>query len=132
MTDVNLFEVAARKQWRFDSTKGQLCVEDLWDIPLSKGAFSLDAVAINLSRDVKSSQTESFVTKPRPGSRELAQKLELVKHVIVTRLAEVETAKNAEAKKAMKQKIAGIRADKQDEALKNMSDEELAAMEAAL
>ena len=130
--EVNLFELATRKQWRFDSNKGQLTIEDLWDIPLAKGDCSLDNIAIALNASAKSSATESFVVKPRPGTRELAQKLELVKHIITVRLAEVQLAKDAVARKAMKQKIAAIKEKRGDTALEGMTDAELEALEASL
>jgi len=132
MSEVNLFELATRKQWRFDSVKGQLTVEDLWEIPLAKGSFCLDAVTINLGRDLKASAEESYVKTPRPGATELAKKLELLKHIIAVRIQEVKDAEGAVAKKALKQKIAAIREKKGDEALENMSEAELAALEAEL
>ena len=131
MSEVNLFELATRKQWRFDSVKGQLTVEDLWDIPLAKGTFNLDAVTINLARELKSSATESYVTVPRPGATELAKKLELCKHVITVRLAEIKAAEGAAVKKALRNRLLEIKADQGDEALRKLSPAELEAAIAA-
>ena len=50
----NLFEVAARKKYRFDSQKGLLSVEELWDLPLqSTKSVSLDSIAIALNKEIK-------------------------------------------------------------------------------
>ena len=43
---MNIFEYAARSKIRFQSTKGELTVEQLWDVPLrSRDDFNLNAVA---------------------------------------------------------------------------------------
>ncbi len=132
MSEVNLFEVASRKNWSFNSTKGQLVVSDLWTMPLSKGAFSLDAVAIAISEEAESSKSKSFVTTPRPGSAELAQKLELVVHIINVRLAEVDIASKLVERKAMRQKIAAVKDRKKDAEMDNMTIEQLDALEKSL
>jgi hypothetical protein len=130
----DLFELASIKKWRFDSTKGvqSITVEDLWYMPLAKGAFCLDSIAIALHGDTESKAKLSFVTTPRPGAKEAGQKLELVKYIITTRLAAAEATKSAAAKKALKQKIAEVRERKGDAALENMTPEELDAYEATL
>ena len=50
MSDINIFEQASRAKLRFDSVKGQLVTEQLWDLPLqSKTNFDLDTVAKGIS-----------------------------------------------------------------------------------
>ena len=42
----NLFLQATREKFRFESSKGDLSVEQLWDLPLtSRTGFDLDTVA---------------------------------------------------------------------------------------
>ena len=132
MSEVNLFELASIEQWRFKSAKGELSVEDLYQIPLARGALNLDAVTIAAAKEAEASKTESYVTKPRPGSKQLAQKLELLKYIITFRIALVDTAKKAATKKDLKQKIAAAREANSDNALSKMSPEELDAYEASL
>ena len=45
MTDIDIFKQAAKAKLRFPSSKGELRVEDLWDLPLtSKTGPSLDSL----------------------------------------------------------------------------------------
>ena len=53
MTTENLFEMATRNKLRFSSTKGELSVEDLWDL----SEKDLDVVYKNLKeQEIKSSE----------------------------------------------------------------------------
>lgn len=123
-----MFEKAARLKLRFETTKGLVCVEDLWDLPLTGNGVNLDKIAIALSRQLKESDGESFVLKTTR-TNELAQlKFDIVKHIIDVRLAENEAAKQKLEKKQQKEKIMSIIARKQDTALENTSLEDLQKM----
>jgi hypothetical protein len=54
--------------------------------------------------------------------------IEIVTHIVKTKLDEIETAKQSKEIKEKKQKIMEIMAAKKDEALQNMSVDELQAM----
>ena len=59
-----LFEKANKLKVRFETNKGNVTTEDLWDMPLvSTTGFSLDAIAISLNRKLKETEEESFVAK---------------------------------------------------------------------
>jgi hypothetical protein len=132
MSEVNLFEIASRKQFRFPSCKGSVTLEDLWEMPLDKGEFCLDKVAIGLKHDLEDSEQESFISRPTAGSRELGQKLELCKHIISVRLEERKARADAEARKQQKAELDEIIRGKKQEALKGKSVEELEAMRESL
>ena len=83
-----MFEKAARLKLRFDTPRGNLTVEDLWDIPLTGQQISLDNVAKAVNKGLKASEEESFVAKPSSKDRVLSLKLDILKHVIRVRLAE--------------------------------------------
>lgn len=121
-----MFEKASRQKLRFESTKGVLSVEDLWDLPLTSqtGKANLDEIARQLYKKVKESTEISFV-KPTAEDSESQQKLEIVKHIIDVRLREAEAASQARIKAETKQKILEIMDRKKDEALSNASLEEL-------
>ncbi|MFW9602789.1 MAG: hypothetical protein ACMV1B_10780, partial [Prevotella sp.] len=59
---MNLFEIATREKFRFASIKGELSVEQLWDVSLtSKTGFDLDTIARTVNQESKETDTESFV-----------------------------------------------------------------------
>lgn len=128
-----MFEQASRKKLRFDTVAGNITVEDLWDLPLtSVSGASLDTLAKSLNKAVKESDEESFVVKKTTLNEVLDLKFSIVKHVIEVRLEEIEQKENAAARKAKKEMIMGIIADKQNDKLKNTSIKKLEEMVAEL
>jgi phosphopantothenoylcysteine synthetase/decarboxylase len=123
----NLFELASRKKFRFASKKGELTVEQLWDLPLTaSNQIDLENVARAANQELKDANEESFVATSRnPAKVILEQKLELVKHIIVIRLAEQEKAKQKQANAAERKRLIEIRAKKQDQELEGMSKEDI-------
>lgn len=124
-----MFDIATREKYRFDSTRGQLTTEQLWDVPLrSRDGFDLDAIARGLSRQVKAAEETSFVdSTPTEGSRRLAAQLEVVKFVIKTKLDE-EAARTAAARVRQEQQTLLALLDKRREAaLENLSEAEIRA-----
>ena len=97
-------------------------VEDLWDLSLEQ----LDPIAINLSKRLKESQTESFIKTRTKDTTELELKFNIVKHIIDVKLQEQEERTVAAEKKAKRQKILDLMAKKQDAELESKSYEELA------
>lgn len=88
MSNDTLFVAASRKKFRFATQRGEITVEQLWEIPL-KGVVSIDSIAIALNDAIQKSTTKSFVSQTvTAADRELEEKLELVKYVISVRLAE--------------------------------------------
>lgn len=132
MTDV--FISASRNKFRFPSVRGDLNVEQLWDLPLmSKNGFNLNAVAVTVNAELKSLAEESFVeVSSNPRRKELEQMLELVKYVISTRQEEARAATERKAKESLKEQIREAIAAKKSEALSSASLEELEAQYAAL
>lgn len=130
----NIFEYATRNKLRFASSRGELSVEQLWDVPLRGGGdFNLNAVAKAANKALKDVSEESFVetTKtPEHTRRETA--LEVVKYVIDAKLAEEEAAKKRAANKLEREKLLAILAEKQDGKLSELSEKELQRRIAAL
>ena len=118
----NIFEKASRAKLRFPSIKGEITVEQLWDLPLqSKTSFDLDTVAKTVNADLKQAGEESFVsTTSNPGKERLELSMEIVKHVIATRLAENDIARQAVARQEERRRLQEILAQKKDENLKAM------------
>lgn len=116
-----MFEKASRMKLRYQTNRGVISVEDLWDLSLE----SLDAIAISLNKKLKESQTESFIKTKTEDTTELELKFNIVKHIIDVKLSEAEARKNAAEKRAKKQKLMDLIAKKQDAELEGKSVDEL-------
>lgn len=131
---MELFALATKKKYRFDTVKGQLTVEDLWDLPLTSdtGKPNLDDIAKALYKEIKAGEDEiSFVktTANKNTAYETAKnKLDIVKHIIDVKQAEAEAAQKAKVAKEKRQRILALLAQKEDEELTSKSREELLAM----
>lgn len=125
-----MFEKATRLKVRFESPKGLLSVEDLWDLPLTSGTgkANLDDIAKGLHRKLKEDDDVSFVLKDKKSDKVEQLKFDIVKHIIDVRLAEFEAMEAHRANVKKKQRILEIIATKEDESLKGQSLEELKKM----
>ncbi|MDR1638314.1 MAG: hypothetical protein LBT59_01340 [Clostridiales bacterium] len=125
-----MFEKAARLKYRFESSKGLLTVEDLWDLPLTSETkrANLDDIARELHKQLKSGDDISFVYPERKSNATIQAKFDIVKHIIDVKLLELEAAKKAEQNKLQKQKILRLISEKDDEVLRGKSREELTAL----
>lgn len=124
---MNIFEQAARRAIRFESAKGDLSVEQLWDLPLqSRNQFDLDTVAKTVNRQLNAVTEESFVSvRENPAKETLSLKLEIVKHIISVKLQEAEEARNRANKATEKEKLLRLLDEKQNEALRALTPEEI-------
>ena len=126
---MNLFETAARLKLRFGSQKGQLSVEDLWDLPLtSLRSVNLDDIARDLFSQLRSGIDISFVNPEKKSDITTQLKFDIAKYIIDTRLAENAAAAALAANKEKKQHLLSIIAQKEGEALSALSVEELRKM----
>ena len=119
----NMFEKAVKDNYRFPY-KGQIAVEDLYDLPLG----SLDTVFKTLNAEVKRTDEESLLQTKTAEDDILATKIEIVKYIFNEKLEEKKNRQEAAERKEKKQKIMQIIATKQDEALQNASVEDLQKM----
>lgn len=128
---MSMFEQASRLKIRFDTPRGFLTVEDLWDLPLTSttGKPNLDDIAKGLNRSLRVITEEtSFVESPAPKDDGLQVAFDIVKHIIAIKVAERTAANDAAKKRETKQKIMAIMESKKNEALAGKSLEELEAM----
>lgn len=123
MTTENLFEMATRSKLRFPSTKGELSVEDLWDL----SDKDLDVVYKNLKdQEVKSSE-ESLLDDANVDPK-LTAAIGIVKYIFITKRKEKLAEKERINKKQTQKKYIDALSKKQDEAIEKMSEAELRAM----
>jgi len=134
---MDIFEYATRNKLRFESTRGALSVEQLWDVPLrprsAQENFDLDSVAKAANKAWKEISEESFVETTKTLEHERRETaLAVVKHVIAVKLQEEEAAKKKVANKLEKEKLLAILAEKQAGKLSELSEKELQRRIAAL
>lgn len=117
----NLFVVAARKKFRFESTKGMLTVEDLFDMNLT----ALDNIALVLDEKIQKLGRKSFIQKKATSTTEIESQLEIVKFVIETKQTEAEESKARAAKEAQRAFLLSLKEKKQMEKLESLSLEDI-------
>lgn len=119
-----LFEMASQMKFRYPY-KGMITTEDLWDLSIAQ----LDIVYQNLSKELKATNGDSLIATKSADegvkANELKNKIEIVKYIFNHKQQEAELHRMAAANAAEKQRIMGILADMEDNALRNMSKEEL-------
>lgn len=123
MSNANeLFIIATRKRYRFPY-KGLISVEDLWSLSLN----DLDGVYKTLNKSIKSADEPGLLDENKVD--EVTQNaIEIVKYIFSVKKTEAENRKLEAENAAKRKRILEIIARKQDEALNNMSEEELQKM----
>lgn len=119
----NMFEYATRNKVRFPF-KGQISVEDLWDLRTD----DLDTVFKTLNRQVKQSEEESLLVTKTAEDTALDVQIAIVKHIFDIKMQEANARLLDKERKAQKQKIMAILANKQEQELQNKSVDELQKM----
>lgn len=122
----DLFKLATKEKYRFNTNKGLLSVEDLWDLSLE----GLDGLYKELRKEQEKDSGESLLnnTSLTRKQKVLNNSIEIIKVIVSDKLEAKERAAKAAERRAQNQRILEIMADKQDAALKEKSLEELQAM----
>lgn len=125
--DKNFFLIAVRNKYRFASPRGDLTVEQLFDLPLSSNSgFDLDTIAKNINTALKAVREESFVNVTSNPVKDHAENmLETVKAVITIKQAEADKATKMRERGQKRQRIYEVLAQKKDQALLAASEEDL-------
>lgn len=122
-----LFEMASQEKFRYPFN-GWINTEDLWDLSQSQ----LDTVYRNLKLELKETSTDSLTNTMAADEAVKAQtienKIELVKYVFTCKKQAAELDSLAAERNMQRKRIMAILAKKQDDALENMSEEELKQM----
>lgn len=124
---MSLFEKATRIKLRFPSSKGDLSVEQLWEVPLrSKDTFNLNNVAQTVNAKVKEADEESFVdTSTNPNQTKYNLMFDIVKHVIAVKKAEEEATVQRAKNREERETLLAILAKKQVGKLDALTEEDL-------
>ena len=118
------FKLATQQKLRFQTNKGVLTVEQLWDLSLT----DLDGLAVQLQTEYEESGKKSFLVKRSVKDKTSKLKFDVVLDVLQTKSDEAETAKQKAEDKAYNQKIEALIEEKQEEGLKSKSVKELEKM----
>lgn len=118
------FKSASQQKLRFQTNKGMLTTEQLWDLSLE----DLDTLAVSLENEYKQSDKKSFLTKVSVKDKATKLRFDVVLDVLNTKSEEMHTATEAREVKEHNKKIIELISQKKDESLKNKTVKELEAM----
>lgn len=127
-TTNNIFETASKNKFRYPY-KGMITTEDLWDLSLPQ----LDSVYKNLVKELNTIEGEDGLLATRSQNyytykNEVETKIDIVRFIFTYKQEASEAARIEAEKSAKKQHILDVLAAKQENALQNMSEEDLKKM----
>lgn len=126
----NLFEKALRNKVTFNF-KGTISLYDLWDLKLEE----IDSLYRTLSKEAKATESEGeglLATRTTKANAAIKLKLDILKYVFETLRAEKEKKEKSAERKRKSQELLALISEKEGDALKGKSVEELRAEFAAL
>ena len=116
-----MWKEALRLKMRFATSRGNLTIEQLWDLSLEE----LDALAVQLKEQYDQSGAKSYLKKRSVKDKKIKIGFDIVLEILETKVEEAEAAKEALETKAHNQKILELIAKKKDEQMEGLSIEEL-------
>ena len=120
-----MYKQAAELKLRFTSSKGLLSVEQLFDLTPSELAGLIKKVNAEIKKEARVDDDLAFLEGKDEVPSLNSLKFNILKDVYLTKLKERDDAATDQKKKAYRQKIAEIIEKKKNEALENLSIEEL-------
>uniref|UniRef100_A0AAU8KWN7 Uncharacterized protein n=1 Tax=Serratia phage Kevin TaxID=3161161 RepID=A0AAU8KWN7_9CAUD len=128
MSELNIFEIASRKKLRFETPRGAISHEDLWDLKLDTGPINLNLVAQIIHREQRAAEEVNFVDAKPTASSDLDLRMAIVKHVIAYKIQVRDQQAKAAETRQRNELLTDIIARKQHQELEGKSIEELQAM----
>lgn len=120
----DIFEQATRSKMRVQTIKGNLSVEQLWDLPVNV----LDSIYGDLDDLKDKSSKKSLLKEKSSADTELDLQLAVIKYIVEVKVTEQEAARTATEKKQHNQRILQLIQQKKNEELAGKSVEELEKM----
>lgn len=121
---MSIFKEASRLKLRFLTTKGNLSVEQLWDLNQTELASCIKESKKRLN--VSTDDELSFLDAAAPVKDPVEQLMfDILKEVYVTKQAALNAIRDEKTKKEHNAKIMRLIVDKQEASLQNLSIEEL-------
>jgi len=119
-----MYKEASKLKLRISTVKGQLSVEQLWDLPITQ----LDELAVALEKEYETSANKSFLVKKTLKNKVAKLKFDIVLDILDSKVNAAEAASETRANKEHNQKIYELIAEKKDGELKGKSIRELEKM----
>ncbi len=116
-----LVQKAVRKKLRFATNKGEVSVEDLYDLTLAE----LNEAAKHYNRQVKLVEEEDFLKETNVANIDTLLRFNIVLHVLNTKKQEQADRIKAAENKETKQKLMDALVRKEDEELDGMTKKQL-------
>lgn len=118
------FKLASQQKLRFQTNKGLLSTEQLWDLSLD----DLDLLTISLDEEYSKSGKKSFLVKSSLKDKTTKLRFDIALDVLNTKNEEQQAAAEAREIREHNKKIIALIAEKEEEGLKKKSKKELEAM----
>lgn len=118
------FKLASQQKLRFQTKKGLLSTEQLWDLSID----DLDELAVSLENEFKQTGKKSFVSKTSAKDKTAKLRFDVALEVLNSKMDEIQSATEAQEIKAHNEKIIQLIAEKQDQSLKGKTIAQLKAM----
>ncbi len=118
-----MYKKASRLKLRFQTSKGQLTVEQLWGLNMT----DLKNVIVGLHKNIKKNEDEdlSFLEKEEVEESEDKLRYDIAVDIYKTKQAEVKESHEAAERRAYNKHIDELIAAKEEESLRGLSIEEL-------
>lgn len=116
-----MYKEASKMKLRFATVKGNLSVEDLWDLNL----VTLDKMAVAIDEELSKNPKKSFISEITPEDKVSKLKLDILKDIITTKLEDKAKKDSEKQRLSERKKLLEILAKKEAENLENLSIEEL-------
>lgn len=123
-----IYKQAAQQKLRFDTTRGSLSAEQLFDLPLTVLATAIRNLRGIMKKEVQVEDDLSFLDQPVKANTANQLRFEILKDVYITKKAEAAAIVADRERKERNQRIMELIKNKQDKELENKSIEELKAM----
>lgn len=122
---MSIFEKASRAKLRFETDRGLITVEDLWNLSLKGGALSLNSIAVALDNRIKAAGEKSFVDDKTSVDERLELAMDIVKHVIKVRKEEIAEQQKATEKRQKREALLQQLAEAEAREREKLSPEEI-------
>lgn len=114
---MDIFKEASKVQLRVQTNKGNLSVEQLWDLKVAE----LDELAVQLEEEHKNSGKKSFVVKKTDKDKTTELRFKVVLDILQTKVEADQAAQQKLEDKEWNEKILQRIANKEEEKLDDLS-----------